>query len=105
MPQRVGTNADGDAFLSSAGDGGQEGGTYLEQFVGHTVRPPRMQAMHHREHGDPRRLAHQVNATQPESEDLLGNISISRETGLMPIPMIPGDTLRLAGQEDLADVP
>ena len=44
----------------------------------------------------------QINATQPESEDLLGNISISRETGLMPIPMIPGDTLRLAGQEDLA---
>ena len=44
----------------------------------------------------------QVNATQPESEDLLGNISISRETGLMPIPMIPGDTLRLAGQDELA---
>ena len=43
----------------------------------------------------------QVNATQPETEEILGEITISRETGLMPIPLIPGDTLRLAGQEGL----
>jgi len=43
----------------------------------------------------------QVNATQPETEDLLGNITISRETGLMPIPLIPGDTVRLADQDGL----
>ena len=44
----------------------------------------------------------QVNATQPDSEEILCEITISRETGLMPIPLIPGDTLRLAGQEGLS---
>lgn len=44
----------------------------------------------------------QVNATQPDSEDILGEITISRETGFMPIPLLPGDTLRLAGQEGLS---
>ena len=44
----------------------------------------------------------QVNATQPESEDILGDITISRETGLMPIPLLPGDSIRLAGQEGLS---
>ncbi len=43
----------------------------------------------------------QVNATQPESEEILGEITISRETGLMPIPLVPGDTLRLNDQEGL----
>ncbi len=44
----------------------------------------------------------QVNTTQPETEDILGEITISRETGLMPIPLIPGDTIRLAEQEGLS---
>jgi hypothetical protein len=44
----------------------------------------------------------QMNATQPETEEILGNITISRETGLMPIPLIPGDTVRLADQEGLS---
>ena len=44
----------------------------------------------------------QVNATQPESEDILGDLTISRETGLMPIPLLPGDSIRLAGQEGLS---
>ena len=44
----------------------------------------------------------QVNATQPESEDILGDLSISRETGLMPIPLLPGDSIRLADQEGLS---
>ena len=43
----------------------------------------------------------QDNATAPQAEDGLGNITISRETGLMPIPMIPGDSVRLDGQEGL----
>ncbi|MDB2570694.1 hypothetical protein N9X79_00860, partial [Euryarchaeota archaeon] len=50
----------------------------------------------------PQNSPKQVNATQPETEDILGNITISRETGLMPIPLIPGDTVRLADQEGLA---
>jgi len=44
----------------------------------------------------------QVNATQPESEDILGDITISRETGLMPIPLLPGDSIRLSDQEGLS---
>ncbi len=44
----------------------------------------------------------EVNATQPESEDILGEITISRETGLMPIPLLPGDSIRLADQEGLS---
>ena len=44
----------------------------------------------------------QMNATQPETEEILGNITISRETGLMPIPLIPGDTVRLADQDGLS---
>jgi len=43
----------------------------------------------------------QNNASAPEAEEGLGNVSISRETGLMPIPMIPGDTVRLDGQAGL----
>ena len=34
-------------------------------------------------------------------DEALGNLTVSRETGLMPIPMITGDELRLAGQEGL----
>ena len=37
----------------------------------------------------------------PEVEDALGNLTVSRETGLMPIPMHPGDKIRLDGQEGL----
>lgn len=43
----------------------------------------------------------QNNASAPQAEEGLGNITISRETGLMPIPMIPGDNIRLSGQEGL----
>jgi len=43
----------------------------------------------------------QSNASAPQAEEGLGNITISRETGLMPIPMIPGDNIRLDGQDGL----
>lgn len=43
----------------------------------------------------------QDNASAPEAEEGLGNITISRETGFMPIPMIPGDNVRLDGQDGL----
>lgn len=38
----------------------------------------------------------------PEVEEALGNLTVSRETGLMPIPMHPGDKIRLDGQEGLS---
>ena len=37
----------------------------------------------------------------PEVDESLGNLTISPETGLMPIPMHPGDTIRLDGQQGL----
>ena len=37
----------------------------------------------------------------PEVDESLGNLTISRETGLMPIPMRPGDVIRLADQHDM----
>ena len=49
----------------------------------------------------PERSPIMKNATAPESEESLGDVTISRETGLMPIPMIPGDNIRLSGQEGL----
>ena len=49
----------------------------------------------------PERSPIMKNATAPESEESLGDVTISRETGLMPIPMNPGDNIRLSGQEGL----
>jgi hypothetical protein len=49
----------------------------------------------------PERSPIQQEAEAPEVEEALGNFTVSRETGLMPIPMITGDELRLAGQEGL----
>ena len=37
----------------------------------------------------------------PEVDESLGNLTIGRETGLMPIPMVKGDILTLDGQEGL----
>ncbi len=49
----------------------------------------------------PERSPIMKNASAPESEESLGDVTISRETGLMPIPMNPGDNIRLNGQEGL----
>ena len=49
----------------------------------------------------PERSPIMKNASAPESEENLGDVTISRETGLMPIPMNPGDNIRLSGQEGL----
>ena len=49
----------------------------------------------------PERSPIQKEAEAPEVDEALGNLTVSRETGLMPIPMITGDELRLAGQEGL----
>ena len=41
------------------------------------------------------------NATPPESEEGLGDLTVGRETGLMPIPLRSDDRFRLAGQEGI----
>ena len=49
----------------------------------------------------PERSPIEKTAEAPEYEETLGNLTISRETGLMPIPMQPGDVIRLDGQDGL----
>ena len=49
----------------------------------------------------PERSPVQRNATPPESEEGLGDLTVGRETGLMPVPMVSNDRLRLAGQEGM----
>ena len=49
----------------------------------------------------PERSPIEQTAEPPEYEEALGNLTISRETGLMPIPMHPGDVIRLDGQDGL----
>ena len=50
----------------------------------------------------PERSPIQQNATAPVAEEGLGNLTVGRETGLMPIPLMKDDRLRLAGQEGIA---
>ena len=47
----------------------------------------------------PERSPQQRNATPPVAEEGLGNLTVGRETGLMPIPLAQHDRLRL-GQQD-----
>ena len=49
----------------------------------------------------PARSPIQQNATQPEAQEILGDITIVRETGLMPIPMLAHDIVHLDGENGL----
>jgi len=49
----------------------------------------------------PARSPIQLNATQPEAQEILGDITIVRETGLMPIPMMAHDVVHLNGEDGL----
>jgi hypothetical protein len=49
----------------------------------------------------PARSPIQQNATQPEAQEILGDITIVRETGLMPIPMMAHDVIHLNGENGL----
>lgn len=49
----------------------------------------------------PERSPIERNVTQPEAQEILGDITIVRETGLMPIPMVPHDRVYLSGQNGL----
>ena len=49
----------------------------------------------------PERSPQQRNATPPIAEEGLGNLTVGRETGLMPIPLVQHDRLRLGQQEGI----
>ncbi|MEK9731055.1 MAG: choice-of-anchor X domain-containing protein [Candidatus Poseidoniales archaeon] len=48
----------------------------------------------------PERSPIQNDPVEPEPAEGLGNLTITRETGLMPIPLSTGDTFVLDGQQD-----
>ena len=49
----------------------------------------------------PERSPQQRNPTPPIAEEGLGNLTVGRETGLMPIPLVQHDRLRLGQQEGI----
>jgi len=102
------TGVNGGNFFDGAGIGSTHNESWNYQAVqsdwdNRTVRLVWEQTGADASSGDefPERSPIQNNATGPEAEEGLGNVTISRETGLMPIPMIPGDKIRLDGQDDL----
>ena len=44
----------------------------------------------------------EVQPESPQTEEALGNLTVARETGLMPIPMTVGDSLDLVEQDGLS---
>ena len=49
----------------------------------------------------PERSPQQRNATAPVAEENLGDLTVGRETGWMPIPLATDDYLRLNGQDGI----
>ena len=102
------TGVNGGNFFDGAGIGANHNESWDYQVVqsewdNRTVRLVWEETGADASSGDelPERSPIRIDATAPEAEEGLGNITISRETGLMPIPMIPGDNIRLNGQEGL----
>ena len=102
------TGVNGGNFFDGAGIGANHNESWDYQVVqsewdNRTVRLVWEETGADASSGDelPERSPIRKNATAPESEEGLGDITISRETGLMPIPMVPGDNIRLSGQEGL----
>ena len=102
------TGVNGGNFFDGAGIGANHNESWNYQVVqsewdNRTVRLVWEETGADASSGDelPERSPIERNATAPEAEEGLGDVIISRETGLMPIPMIPGDNVRLSGQEGL----
>ncbi len=102
------TGVNGGNFFDGAGIGATHNETWDYQVVhsdwdNKTVRFVWRETGPDPSEGDerPERSPQQVNATAPVAESGLGNLTVGRETGFMPIPLQPNDVLRLNGQEGL----
>lgn len=102
------TGINGGNFFDGAGAGAYHNNSWNYQSVNshwdnRTVRLIWEETGPDASSGDekPERSPIQNNLTAPEMEQALGNITVGRETGLMPIPMIVGDNIRLNGQEGI----
>ena len=102
------TGINGGNFFDGAGAGAYHNNSWNYQTVNshwdnRTVRIVWEETGPDASSGDdkPERSPIQNNLTQPEMEQALGNITVGRETGLMPIPMVIGDNVRLTGQDGI----
>ena len=103
------TGVNGGNFFDGAGIGATHNQTWDYQAVNadwdnRTVRLVWRETGPDASEGEefPERSPIQTNATPPASEEGLGDLTVGRETGLMPIPMRSNDQLRLNGQDGLA---
>lgn len=102
------TGINGGNFFDGAGLGATHNETWDYQVVNsdwdnRTVRLVWRETGADASEGDerPERSPIQQNASAPEAEDGLGDLTVGRETGLMPIPMAQDDRMRLDGQDGL----
>ena len=102
------TGVNGGNFFDGAGIGATHNETWDYQVVNadwdnRTVRLVWRETGPDASEGEefPERSPIQTNATPPASEEGLGDLTVGRETGLMPIPMQSNDQLRLNGQDGL----
>lgn len=102
------TGINGGNFFDGAGLGATHNETWDYQVVNsdwdnRTVRLVWRETGADASEGDerPERSPIQQNASAPQAEDGLGDLTVGRETGLMPIPMVQHDRLRLDEQDGL----
>ena len=102
------TGINGGNFFDGAGVGATHNETWDYQVVqsdwdNRTVRLVWRETGPDASEGDelPEHSPVQQNATAPSSEEGLGDLTVGRETGWMPIPMQTGDRLRLNGQDGI----
>ncbi|MDA7492143.1 hypothetical protein N8392_01215 [Candidatus Poseidonia sp.] len=103
------TGLNGGNFFDGAGVGATHNETWDYQVVhadwdNRTVRLVWRETGADASEGDerPANSPLQRNPSAPEVEQTLGNLTVGRETGLMPIPMRTGDRLVLNAQEGLS---
>ena len=102
------TGVNGGNFFDGAGVGATHNQTWDYQTVqsdwdNRTVRLVWRETGPDASEGEefPERSPIQQNATAPVAEESLGDLTVGRETGWMPIPLNTNDRLRLNGQEGL----
>ena len=102
------TGVNGGNFFDGAGVGATHNQTWDYQAVqsdwdNRTVRLVWRQTGPDASEGEefPEHSPVQQNATAPVAEENLGDVTVGRETGWMPIPLNTDDRLRLNGQEGL----
>ena len=102
------TGVNGGNFFDGAGVGATHNKTWDYQVIysdwdNRTIRLIWEETGPDASSGDeyPERSPIEVQPEPPQVEEALGNLTVARETGLMPIPMMVGDSLDLIQQEGL----